>query len=462
MSDKVLCNLVYQDVEYFLSSFLSMFLRLFFLAVVVLLPAQSRAVAMGDVVVRSALGQPLDADIDLSVLSAQEAESLSVRLAPADMFAEAGLDYGAVARSLRLSIEKKSGRPTIHVSSDKVITDPFLILLVEVSAGSNRSIRQYALLLDPPTGQEDAALAVSPPAVSKLATESSTSSSELPPKPWSSKAPNAKARILSTKPPSLDAHVTTYSVKSGETLQQIATSVQPNGATLAQVMIAIIQTNPEAFDGHNIHRMKAGVVLTLPEPSVILSIDPQYAIQQVRSQTSDVNHTTDTVKNLISRSSHKTHLATHQPKEVDETSPANKSYSGRVGKQKPNLLSEASPKDRLKLSMPDPVAINMDSPESKGLDTLADEKSLAESKARIAELEKNIRELQDQLASRQIAPEASHHQANPELSSVNSLALVSPDSPEKSSPKPTKEVIKPTMPFEASNTFLLELAKIFL
>ena len=98
MSDKVLCNLVYQDVEYFLSSFLSMFLRLFFLAVVVLLPAQSRAVAMGDVVVRSALGQPLDADIDLSVLSAQEAESLSVRLAPADMFAEAGLDYGAVAR----------------------------------------------------------------------------------------------------------------------------------------------------------------------------------------------------------------------------------------------------------------------------------------------------------------------------------------------------------------------------
>ena len=83
-----------------------MFLRLFFLAVVVLFPAQSRAVAMGDVVVRSALGQPLDADIDLSVLSAQEAESLSVRLAPADMFAEAGLDYGAVARSLRLSIEK--------------------------------------------------------------------------------------------------------------------------------------------------------------------------------------------------------------------------------------------------------------------------------------------------------------------------------------------------------------------
>ena len=70
---------------------LSMILRRFFLACVLLLPVHSWAVAMGDVVVRSALGQLLDADIDFSVLSAQEAESLSVRLAPADMFAEAGL-----------------------------------------------------------------------------------------------------------------------------------------------------------------------------------------------------------------------------------------------------------------------------------------------------------------------------------------------------------------------------------
>ena len=423
-----------------------MILRRFFLACVLLLPVHSWAVAMGDVVVRSALGQLLDADIDFSVLSAQEAESLSVRLAPADMFAEAGLDYGAVARSLRLSIEKKSGRPTIHLSSDKVITEPFLILLVEVSTGSNRSIRQYALLLDPPSGQEDAQLAVVPPVVSKLVTESTVSSSEASPKTSPLKAPNATIGRLAAKSASSEAHATTYQVKPGDTLRQIAASVQPRGATLAQVMIAIVQKNSEAFDEHNIHRMKADVVLAIPEPSVILAIDPQQAIQQVRSQTSDFNHAAINAKSLTPLN--------HPTKDVADNTPANKSYSGRVGKQKSNSLSEVSPKDQLKLSMPDQSAANKDAPESKALDTLADEKSLAESNSRIAELEKNIRELQDQLASRQAAPESSQQQAKPEPSTANSSALANAD---HSSAKPNKEIVKPAVAIEASNAFVLEL-----
>lgn len=55
-----------------------MLYRLFLLAVLLSLPVHSLALALGDVVVRSALGQVLDADIDMVVLSAQEAESLLV------------------------------------------------------------------------------------------------------------------------------------------------------------------------------------------------------------------------------------------------------------------------------------------------------------------------------------------------------------------------------------------------
>ena len=105
--------------------FSSMLYRLFLLAVLLSLPVHALALALGDVVVRSTLGQVLDADIDMVVLSAQEAESLSVRLAPAEMFAEAGLDYGLIARSVRFSIEKKAGRTQVHLSSDKAITEPF-------------------------------------------------------------------------------------------------------------------------------------------------------------------------------------------------------------------------------------------------------------------------------------------------------------------------------------------------
>ena len=140
-----------------------MLYRLFLLALLLSLPVHSLALALGDVVVRSALGQVLDADIDMVVLSAQEAESLSVKLAPAEMFAEAGLDYGVIARSVRLSVEKKAGRTHVHLSSDKVITEPFLMLLIEVSAGGNRSVRQYALLLDPPSTQDNAPVVTAPP-----------------------------------------------------------------------------------------------------------------------------------------------------------------------------------------------------------------------------------------------------------------------------------------------------------
>lgn len=77
-------------------------------AILATLPASpGLAVALGEANVRSSLGQKLDAVIDITSISAAEAESLAVRLAPAAMFAEAGLDYGALQRALRLSIEKR-------------------------------------------------------------------------------------------------------------------------------------------------------------------------------------------------------------------------------------------------------------------------------------------------------------------------------------------------------------------
>ncbi len=103
---------------------------------------------MGKVTVHSALGQLLDADIDVTILSVQETESLSARLASPEMFAEAGLEYSVLTRSLRLSIGKKGDRPVIYLSSEKAITEPYLMVMVEVSAGGNCSVRQYALLLD--------------------------------------------------------------------------------------------------------------------------------------------------------------------------------------------------------------------------------------------------------------------------------------------------------------------------
>jgi pilus assembly protein FimV len=448
-----------------------MLYRLFLLAVVLSLPAQSIALALGDVIVRSALGQVLDADIDMVVLSAQEAESLSVKLAPAEMFAEAGLDYGVIARSVRLSVEKKAGRTHVHLSSDKVITEPFLMLLIEVSAGGNRSVRQYALLLDPPSTQDSAPVVTAPPVFAKLAAEpiastTPTTSSALEtaavtkPSKLSKQGTKlsqfrettklTKEDATETKASSSDTQSTTRLIKSGDTLREIANSVQPSGATPAQVMMAIVQENSEAFDQKNIHRMKAGVVLTIPEASLMLSIDAQQAMKQVQLQTREFNHASVARK--------KDSAVSSQNKTAPESAPANQSHSGSLSKPAPGQSSVA-PKDQLKLSAP--ALSEKSSLDLTELEKLANEKSLAESNLRIAQLEKNIHDLQSQLVTRDQsvspqpapAPLETAEKAKDAAPAAAATAAVTPQS--------TKVSVKPTAVADRENDYLVEVKKFF-
>ena len=464
-----------------------MLYRLFLLAVLLSLPAYSLALGLGDVVVRSALGQVLDADIDMVVLSAQEAESLSVRLAPAEMFAEAGLDYNLIARSVRLSVEKKAGRTQVHLSSDKVITEPFLMLLIEVNASGNRSVRQYALLLDPPSTQVNAPVVTVPPVLPTLAAEpiastapvtATTATTATTPSAAETAAASKKSKLVKqaeqakqvreatqvtdvtkedvalTKAKSSDTQPTTRLVKSGDTLRQIATSVQPSGATLAQVMLAIVQKNVEAFDQKNIHRMKAGAVLTIPESSVMLSIDAQQAIKQVQLQTRDFNHAS-TDRKKPSAVSTKKEIAT-------ASTPANKSHSGSLSKAA-SEQSSAAPKDQLKLSAPD--SAEKKSLDLKELEKLANEKSLAESNERIAQLEKNIHDLQSQLvtrdqsASTQPQPTPAPHEAIEQVKNAAPAAAVT--ATVTVTPEATKVGGKPTVVADRDNDYLAEVKKFF-
>ena len=464
-----------------------MLYRLFLLAVLLSLPAYSLALGLGDVVVRSALGQVLDADIDMVVLSAQEAESLSVRLAPAEMFAEAGLDYNLIARSVRLSVEKKAGRTLVHLSSDKVITEPFLMLLIEVNASGNRSVRQYALLLDPPSTQVNAPAVTVPPVLPTLAAEPIastppvTATTATTPSAAETAAASKKSKLVKqaeqakqakqireatqvtdvtkedvalTKAKSSDTQPTTRFVKSGDTLRQIATSVQPSGATLAQVMLAIVQENVEAFDQKNIHRMKAGAVLTIPESSVMLSIDAQQAIKQVQLQTRDFNHAS-TDRKKPSEVSTKKEIAT-------ASNPANKSHSGSLSKPAAEQ-SSAAPKDQLKLSAPD--SAEKKSLDLKELEKLANEKSLAESNERIAQLEKNIHDLQSQLvtrdqsASTQPQPTPAPHEAVEQVKNAAPAAAVT--ATVTVTPEATKVGGKPTVVADRDNDYLAEIQKFF-
>ncbi|MBG7621542.1 LysM peptidoglycan-binding domain-containing protein [Herbaspirillum sp. AP02] len=119
-------------------------------ALALALPLGAQAAGLGKLTVLSSLGQPLRAEIEVTSVSADEAGKLSARLAPAEAFRRANMDYNPVLGSLSFVVEQRQGRHFIRISSSQPVSDPFVDLLMELSAGDSRLLREYTFLLDPP------------------------------------------------------------------------------------------------------------------------------------------------------------------------------------------------------------------------------------------------------------------------------------------------------------------------
>ena len=111
--------------------------------------AGSHAAGLGQISVKSALGERLNAEIDL-VASKSEVGSLVVRLASPDAFERAGLVYSSLMNGVTVSIEKRAGgEPFVQITSNQVVNDPFVDLLIELSWSAGRISREFTAFLDP-------------------------------------------------------------------------------------------------------------------------------------------------------------------------------------------------------------------------------------------------------------------------------------------------------------------------
>lgn len=114
------------------------------------LSATVHALGMGGINVTSALGQQLQADIELVAVGKAERGSLVARLASADAYKSAGLEYPH-GNKFKFQIENRAnGEPYLRLSSEQPINDPFVSLLVELTWPSGKMSREYTFLLDPP------------------------------------------------------------------------------------------------------------------------------------------------------------------------------------------------------------------------------------------------------------------------------------------------------------------------
>ena len=118
-----------------------------------LLALQAWALGLGDIRLSSALNQPLRAEIELLAATPDELDNLTVQLASQDTFERYDLERPLFLTSLQFEIVKSGNADgnVIRVTSSEPITEPFVTFLVEASWSRGRLLREYTLLLDPPT-----------------------------------------------------------------------------------------------------------------------------------------------------------------------------------------------------------------------------------------------------------------------------------------------------------------------
>lgn len=373
------------------------------------LPAGSQAAGLGKLTVFSVIGQPLRAEIDITA-SREEAISLRAKIASFDAFQKAGIDYASVLSGIRVSIDQRAdGRPYLQLRSDKAIYDPFLDVLLEVNWASGMLVREYTFLLDPPDSLNKSpaqAEPVSPPTVAAKttsiapATREATAATETtkpagksakaskPGKSLPKEAPKKEspAEETQTQPPTPEQTGATHQVKPGETLGRIASKLQPEGVDLDQMLVALFRNNPEAFDGKNINRLKAGKILAVPDAAAIAAIDTKEARQFIVAQSADFS--------AYRRKLASAAATTPAPREES----AGQSTSGKVEPRVEEKTPTVTGKDKLEISRSaaarggDAKTPNAQAA-AKEEDRLAKDKALKDANSRAAELDKNLADM---------------------------------------------------------------------
>jgi pilus assembly protein FimV len=271
------------------------------LAAACLLAGPAWSLGLGRLTVQSALGEPLRAEIDVTSISPEEASTLQLRVAGADVYRTAGIDYNAVLPSAQVTLVRRNdGRSALRVTSDRAVVEPFLDVILEVNWASGRLVRAYTLLLDPPSGRPAApAMAAAPtPPVAAPAPRAAPTPAPLP-APAPARAPAvAAAPAAAPAPtpapapaPAAAQPVATKServrVESGDTLSRIASRVRPDGVSLDQMLVSLFRANPQAFTGENMNRLKAGAVLDVPTEGASGQIDAAEARRVIVAQSAD-------------------------------------------------------------------------------------------------------------------------------------------------------------------------------
>ena len=289
-------------------------------AALILLSTGASALGLGRVNVQSVLGEALRAEIEVTSLNAEESSSLKVSLASPEAFKASGVEYNSVLVGATVTLSRRAdGRPVLVLSSDKVVQEPFIDVIVEFQWSTGHLTRSYTLLIDPP-GRNTAAqpgttatapVFASPPPAARAPAPAPAPQVALAPAPAPLQAPvpapapaartpkpspapkptpapkPAPAEKQTPPPASSGAGEGSIKVNPGDTLTSLAAGNKPSGVSLDQMLVSLYRNNPSAFIDDNMNRMKSGVTLSVPSADTAKQLSNEEAHQVIQAQSAD-------------------------------------------------------------------------------------------------------------------------------------------------------------------------------
>lgn len=338
------------------------------------------ALTLGRLEVQSVLGEPLRAGVEVTSISAAEADGLKFSIGTPEAFKAAGLPYGSALSEMSVSsLKRPDGSYLVRLNGGRPMNDPFIDLLLEVTWNSGRIMRIYTVLVDPPGARQTVAPVNPTAAQTSLAPVTRPVPAQTPRPvaaaasvaPVPSQQPAPVLRTDSSVVRSTSAGEQQIKVQRGDTASKIAATYKTADVSLDQMLIALLRGNSDAFIGGNVNRIKTGAVLALPSDAQIRTNTPGEATRLINAQSNDFGD-------------YRRRLAEKAP--ASQNNATDRLASGKLEANVAERNALGNSPDKLKISQGGLTGATAD-------DTLAQSRQAQETNVRAVELAKNLEDL---------------------------------------------------------------------
>jgi len=349
------------------------------------LVGNAQALTLSRPQVQSKQGEALRAEIDIIDLIPSEEVELQAGLASPEAYRAARMELprsGGSPIDVIVQLQRRSdGRPYLKISSPQTINSNFIDLLLVLQWATGRSLRDVSLSIEEGRANiTKPALPLLMPADLQNTAEKPAARAPQPPMPVAVAVAKEDQRV---------------GVQQGDTAGQIAKENLVPGASLDQMLLAMLRSNPTAFVESNVNRLKTGALITLPSAQEATSVSREEARNAIQIQAEDFRE-------------YRARLAATQL--GGEAPKASRASEGRLDAQVSNKAANTN--DKLTLTKP-----GKDAPEAK----IAKQLEVQDVASRASEISQNMADL-----SKLVAAATASSASEPAAVSANVVAAPEP------------------------------------